>query len=330
MCDEPLHKWLRFSGPWVLLAIVCWLGAIGCATMPYRYGKFRSSENDSPSDVVFEYGRPQKTLDGIARMTGAWSRILSMNSHVNEHNLSEGTKAKLIAYLEENDLADVLVRVNQYDPKGEWRRLRENQRVGLGWRYTFGLLSMAQYALIPGRVFGGDQYNPFTNSLYLNSDVSAVVLHEAAFAKDVHSRSLPGSYAVFNEFPILSLWRHTRGVNDVLGYALTNDDWAVERETYRVVYPQMGVHAAALTGSFVPFWDGLLLTVAGAAAGHATGRIAIAQRTEERNQLREESGVEEESEPKPAFAENLGDDHSPSPIRFTSHQMELPVDDEQP
>ena len=255
MPGSPLKKWFRTSNRGVILAVVCWICSSGCATLPYRYTQFHTPDESVHAEVVYEYGEPHKVLDGIAWVTGIWSRILSLNSHVNNHNLTDETKAKLTAYLEQNDLCDVLVRVNQYDPKGEWRRLRENRRVGAGWRYTAGLISMAHYTIFPGRVFGGDVYNPFTNSLYLNSDVSAVVMHEAAYAKDIHSRSMPGSYAVFNELPVMSLWRHTRGVNDILGYARTNDDWIVERETYRVVYPQMGVHSMALTGFFVPFCE---------------------------------------------------------------------------
>ena len=262
--------------------MICWLGGNGCASLPYRYGNSRWGDGAPDAEVVYEYGKPQKTLDNIAWLTGIWSRILPLNSHVNNRNLTEETKEKLTAYLEENELTDVLIRVNQYDPKGEWRRLRENHHVAAGWRYSAGVISLIHYSVIPGRVFGGDQYNPFTNTLYLNSDVSAVVLHEAAYAKSIHAQWLPGSYAVVNGLPVMSLWRHTQGVNDILGYAQTNEDWTVERETYRVVYPQMGVRSMSLTGAFVPFWDGLLLRAGGAAAGHATGYVAVVQRTKER------------------------------------------------
>ena len=323
---------LRTSHPWIWLTVVCWLCGNGCATIPYKYSRFHSPEAAVQTEVVFDYGKPQKTLDSIAWFTGIWSRILSLNSHVNNHDLTDETRAKLTAYLEENDLTDVLVRVNQYDPKGEWRRLQENHRVAAGWRYSAGLVSMAHYTLIPGRVFGGDTYNPFTNTLYINSDVSAVVLHEAAYAKDVHSRTLPGTYAVFNELPVMSLWRHTNGVNDILGYARTNDDWTVERETYRVVYPQMGVHSMALTGTFVPFWEGILFTVAGAAAGHATGQVAISIRQKERDVQQEELALEEVPESEPLLETSPESSSSRSKIQFTDHKSEsdLPNEDALP
>lgn len=296
MPDTPSYLWSNSACHWSWLALVVCLWQVGCATTPYRFGRFHHERDDQPKQVQVEYGRPQKTLDNIAWAMGLWSRLLPLNSHVNIHDISEKTEDKLIAYLEDNDLADVLVRVNQYDPKGEWRRLRENDRIGPGWKYTAGLLSMAHYTLLPGRVFGGDQYNAFTNTLYINSDVPAVVLHEAAYAKDIHSRSMPGSYAVFNELPLLSMWRHTKGVNDVLGYAQLNDDWNIERETYRVVYPQMGVQSTAVGGPFLHFWDGILLSVGGAVVGHATGQVAISQRTRERKELGIDDTIEAGSE----------------------------------
>jgi hypothetical protein len=310
---------------WLIAAFVYTLGGSGCATVPYRYSKFSPNDELVRGEVVYEYGEPHRVLDGIAWATGIWSRVLSLNSHVNNHELTDETKAKLTAYLEENDLTDVLIRVNQYDPRGEWRRLRENRRVSPGWRYTAGLLSMAHYSLLPGRVLGGDQYNPFTNSLYLNSDVPAVVMHEAAYAKDVHSRSLPGSYAVLNELPVLSLWRHTLGVNEILGYARTNDDWIVERDTYRVVYPQMGIHMMALPGSFVPLWEGMVFAAGGAAAGHVTGRIALAQRTKERNQHQNELNLEETPESEPLISSRFTTIRSVSGIKGQAD-----LSDEQP
>jgi hypothetical protein len=323
--ERKRHQWYGTANLWIWLGVVGWLCGNGCAAVPYSYGRFQSTDNVETREIRFEYGRPQKVLDSIAWVTGLWSRILPMSSRVNSHYLAEETKTKLVAYLQDNELADVLVRVNQYDPKGEWRRLRENDRVGAGWRYSVGILSMVQYTLLPGRVFGGDQYNPFTNTLYLNSDVSAVALHEAAYAKDIHARMFPGSYAVFNEIPLLSMWRHTNGVNDVLGYALTTGDWNVERETYRVVYPQMGMHSMSFSGPFVRFWDGLLLSVAGAAAGHATGQIAIAHRTRERNRQSNESSAMESSE---QISEDMEDSNQPSsepPVQITKFEIERPI-----
>ena len=278
---------------------VCWLCGVGCAVTPYRYGHFHNSDTvtEKPAEIMIAYGRPHKMLDDVAWVVGLPTRLLPMHANVNNHKLSGETTDKLKAYLRENDLTDVYVRVNQYDPGGEWRRLRENTRIALGWRYTIGAAGVVVYAVLPGRVFGGDLYNPFTNSLYINSDVPAVVLMEAAYAKDINSRRRPGVYATINELPVLSLWRHTLAINDVLGYARAHDDWDVERETYRVVYPQMGVHAAlgghsaAALGTAMPLITIPMIAVGGAIAGHAVGQATIAKRVAARSV---ESNVDEE------------------------------------
>jgi len=76
---------------------------------------------------------------------------------------------QLTEYLEDNDLDSVLVRVNQYDPLGEWQRLVANKRLGAGWRYTVGTFELVKYTVLPGRLLGGDWYNPYTNTVNIYS-----------------------------------------------------------------------------------------------------------------------------------------------------------------
>lgn len=257
-----------------------------------------------------------------------WPRLLAMNSKLNLHELSDETKQKLIAYMDENELDDVLVRVNQYDPVGEWHRLRKNDRVNPAWRYTIGVCMLTQYTLMPGRILGGDQYNAYTNTLYINSDVPAVVLHEAAYAKDVHSRKLPGSYAFVNELPLIGMWRHTNGINDVLGYARINDDWAIEKETYSVVYPVIGIESTVLTEAVVPFWDGLLLSVAGAAIGHTAGQVTLYNRNKERDAFEaSEPGDEEDSESPIVQVNQRSSDADHRKVQLSNHEDETAPDE---
>ena len=270
--------------------IACSLCGSGCASAPYLYGRFQPAnvQEETPQQVVFEYGTPHKVLDKLAWVVALPTRILPMHPKINSHTLSPATTDKLKTYLEENDLSDVLVRVNQYDPAGEWRRLKENTRLAPGWRYTFGTASLVGYTVLPGRVFGGDLYNPFTNTLYVNSDVAAMLIVEAAYAKDLHTRTLPGTYAAINEFPVLTLWRYTLGVNDTLGYSVVEDDWELERETYRTVYPLMGIHAAlgghsaASMAIAMPNLTVPLTMIGGAVVGHTVGQTTIAHRERQR------------------------------------------------
>ena len=199
---------------------------------------------------------------------------MPLNSKINDHQITPETEEKLTTYLERNDLADVTVFVNHYGPKDQWRRLRDNKLIGAGWRYTMGSVSVIGYTLLPGRIFGGDRYNPFTNSLYLNSDVPAVALREAAYAKDVRSHKLPGTYAVTQELPLVGLWSDSRAIRDVIGYARVQEDWEVEQQAFKVLFPQMGVESTSVGGAFVSsvWWGGPALGAGGAAVGHVVGR----------------------------------------------------------
>lgn len=257
---------------------------VGCAIAPNRPGQLQALA-PAASDVTIVYGKPNRIADGIGTAIGLPARLLTLHPSVNNHEFSDATRTQLVSYLQKNNIADVYVRVNQYDPAGEWRRLRENSRIAPGWKYTVGLLPLTMYTLVPGRIFGGDLYNPFTNSLYINSDIPAVALHEAAYAKDVRDRQLPGTYAAMNEVPFLALWRHVHGVNEVVAYAQSEQDWDIERETYRVVYPMIGMHLASggmhtvlgnepLEGMFLT----PLLPLGGALAGHAAGELAVLRR----------------------------------------------------
>jgi hypothetical protein len=259
----------------------------GCAApVPYHYGHSlpvgKQGSTVATAGPLVEYGQPNKTLDRLAYIVGLPRRVVGLNKKINNHRVSPQTLDALRTYLDENDLADVTVFVNYYNPKDQWRRLKENQRIGAGWRYSIGSLSVLSYTLLPARVFGGDRYNPYTNSLEVNSDVPAIALYEAAFAKDIHARKSPGTYAALTDLPGVVLFRRSHEVGDVIGYARVQSDWETERQAYHVLYPQVGAETASLAGSMLPVWWAMpALGLGGAAAGHVTGRIMAARRSAE-------------------------------------------------
>jgi len=264
------------------IAVGAALLACGCATTPYQYGRFHPNEPDGVAlqPVEIEYGKPHKTLDRIGWVVGIPARILTFNRKTDNHHISPETIEQLRTYLEKNDITDVYVAVNDYDPKGQWKRLRENDRMAPFWKYSMGTLAWVGYTVLPNRIFGGDRYNPYTNSLNLSSDVPALVLAEAAYAKDIHSRRHPGAYAAFvNDLPVLTVWRHALAASDVLGYSRAENDWKTEEQGYHVLYTQLGASSVGTAAPFVPVF-GPLLGLGGAVAGQATGRtVAYVQKS---------------------------------------------------
>ncbi len=272
------------SRNWCVLILVYCIGLQGCATSPYRYGHARSAKpiESSAEDVEFEYGRPRPGMDRMRRVVEFPERLLRGKSHHVSHDLSPEHREQLASYLSQNDLTDVRVLVNQYDPRGEWRRLKSNQRISPVWRYTAGTLSVASYTLLPGRVFGYQHYNPYTNTLSVNSDRIASAVHEAACAKDVHGRSLPGTYATVTSIPGVNLWKTSRAVNDVLSYAQAEDDWELECGTYREYFSQVATGIVMPAQFFVTPLVNVVVSLGGGAVGQVVGHIVEKRRLAER------------------------------------------------
>jgi hypothetical protein len=232
------------------------------------------------AQAQFERGRPNRFLDVTGRILGVPRQVLLWNRRVNNHCISPTTEQIVAEYLAINDLPEVLVRVNEYAPLSEWKRLRNNRRVGAGWRYTIGAFDLLMYTLRPGRLFGGDWYNPFTDTINLYSDVPAIALHEAAYAKNIHHRRRPGTYAVVQHLPIVGMWYRTNATREALAYleARNGAAGAQSQEADKVLYPLYGEALGGQVGQFVPIpFAGTALNLAGIGIGHAVGRYRAHQ-----------------------------------------------------
>ena len=107
---------------------------------------------------------------------------------VENHRIDQQTENEIAAYLNDNELTSVKVRLNQYRPADDWKRLVANKSVGAGWRYTIGGLSVLGETIFPGRMFGSDHFNPYTNTIHLYSNIPAIAIHEAGHSKDFARR----------------------------------------------------------------------------------------------------------------------------------------------
>lgn len=246
----------------------------GCAAAPpYRYGGVAEPVPKLVEDgEMLERGRPNRFVDGVGWVFGIPSKLILWDRRVENHHVTLETEEAALRYIAENGMADVKVRSNQYAPIDEFWRLVDNRRVGVGWRATFGAVSWLGYTLLPGRIFGGDAYNPYTHSIYLYSDVPAVALHEAGHAKDFARRRWPGTYAALGILPLTSLYVEAQATRDVLGYLSLQQRNEELAEAYRILYPAYGTYVGQEIGGWIYPQGGVLLSVAGAIPGHLWGR----------------------------------------------------------
>lgn len=214
-------------------------------------------------------GNPNVVLDGLGWAVGIPRRIVLWDRRVDNHRVQPETMAEVATYAKANDLDGLCVRVNQYAPIDEWKRLTKNDQISPGWRYTVGALSLVGYALLPGRIIGVDNYNPYTNSVYVYSDVPALAMEAAAYAKDVKNRKLPGTYAAVNHLPIVSVWHETINTQDTLDYLQTHGTYEEQREGLAILYPNYGASVGGAVGSL--FGVTGIFEIGGAVVGHVSG-----------------------------------------------------------
>lgn len=272
------------------ILVVCAIALSGCASTPYSFGsasRYHSSpELAARTEVQMERGRPHKAIDTFGWVWGIPSKILLWDRRVENHRIDAHTETQLATYLTENELSTVKVRLNQYHPRDDWHRLVANKSVGAGWRYTVGAVSVAVEAILPGRLFGGDHYNPFTDTIHLYSGSPEIALHEAAHAKDFARRKWKGTYAAARILPIVPLIQEAIATSDALGYLEATQTVSAQQEAYEILYPAYGTYVGAEIKALGPF--GVII---GAIGGHAVGQWQSWQleerREEEERQYRE-------------------------------------------
>ena len=233
--------------------------------------------NNIPTDLIadnepqLERGQRRPIIDGFGWVWGIPSKLILWNRRIENHRISEETEMQMVEYLQTNGLTDVKVRLNQYRPWDDWRRLTRNKSVAAPWRYTFGAIATLGETIIPGRLFGGDHYNPYTATIHLYSDVPAIAFHEAGHAKDFSNKRHPGNYAALYVLPIVPLWHERIATNDAMSYVLYKNDAQLRREAYNVLYPAYGTYGGNAIGYVLPRYSSPLY-LGGILAGHAMGR----------------------------------------------------------
>lgn len=266
------------AGRWAVLAAALMLS--GCATLPYRAGppplESERTLRLRPGEEQVVRGRPHKLLDASDWIwPGSWlGKLVLWNHRVDSHEISTNTEEVLRAYLAMNELDSVKVRLNQYSPGDEWRRLFRNRAVGAGWRYTFGIWSVIGYTIMPGRFFGGDHYNSYTDSINLYSDIPAVVVHEGGHAKNWGQFKYKGTHAFIYALPGAPLYYEAVATRDALSFLRETQPLELQKQGYNVLYPAYGTYVG---GTFSYFYDPYgLTTIAFAIPGHIVGRIRSA------------------------------------------------------
>ena len=250
----------------------------GCASVPYRQGVAFDDPHlvaATVEDIEIVRGRPNRFLDASDWIWpgSLFGKLILWDRRVDNHLIGEKAERVMLSYLTVNELPHVKVRLNQYAPGDELLRTVRNQSVGAGWRYTLGMVSWLQYTAFPGRFFGGDHYNPYSNSINLYSDIPAIAVHEGGHAKDFAGRKWKGTYAFAYQIPFVNLYHEARASNDALGYLREHENYVLQREGYRIMHPAYGTYIGSNISQWVSADLGYLVYGAAVIGGHISGRV---------------------------------------------------------
>ncbi len=262
----------------LLVGLVSTWMLVGCTTLPYQpttgedYPGHYPQAEESPE---IARGGPSKVLDAS---DWYWpysllSKLLLVEKQVDSHQISEDTVSALVQFCEEHDLGDVKIRVNAYSVGDEWRRTFRNRNIGAFWRYPFGFITWLRYTILPGRFFGGDNYNPYSNTINLYSDVKPIAWHEAGHALDFAQRQYKGTYAFLYYIPFVNLYHEAVATDKALAYVKQYESVPDQRETHRLLAAAYGTYVGSnatqvVASPTLPWYLGSV------AVGHAVGNIA--------------------------------------------------------
>ncbi len=259
-----------------LSALTC-----SCATVPYHptsavdYPGFYPCARNEPEVVV---GTPHGLLDAS---DWYWpgsllSKLLLWNGKVDSHEISDETIETLIQFCREHELGDTRIRINAYSVGEEWRRTFSNTNIHPVWRYPFGFLAWLQYTILPGRFFGGDNYNPYSNTINLYSDLKPIALHEAGHAQDFARQRHKGVYAFLYLVPFANLYHEAAASSTALSYIETYQPVDQQKEACHLLYPAYATYVGGNVGQYVftaAYWPVYLGSVG---VGHIVGRTSAA------------------------------------------------------
>ncbi|MEI7854104.1 MAG: hypothetical protein WCJ06_10375 [Planctomycetota bacterium] len=265
-----------------LILILIMMALAGCSSMRTR--EITRNEVNSPTPKLLsaellngEEIPVKKTMVQRVRDSFPWNKAIEP--------LSPSTLKIMNDYFEDNHLASLDIEFQTETPKEDWNRLQANAAINPLLKYSLGSANWLSYLIIKPSVWGKSYFDPYTNTLHINSNNPIEILAELSHAKIIQKQNYPGLYALGSKLPFIAIWAQKQKTNEMLAYAKSKQDWELEKATYRKMYPSM-LNGSSIVGMFFgPFYLRPAISVGGVLAGHTVAEWEIAQRESEITQV---------------------------------------------
>lgn len=216
------------------------------------YFKTRTDHTNNRTGHDISSGVPVEFVDIMGNILSIQSKLLLLNFSIDNHRISNDNKQIAIDFIEHHKLYDTKIRFNEYAPSDELKRLFNVTRINFIFKYIFGLFHTLSYVINPGRLFGGDYYNPITNTVNIYSNNPAIILHELGHALDFNQRIYPGLYMLLRYIPIVSLYQEFRASQFAIEYFRDNHYYEEEIKAYKILYPAYSTYIFGAVVEYVP------------------------------------------------------------------------------
>lgn len=216
---------------------------------PFAYAKIETSKTQKTiHDVHVSVGSSNIIVDGIRNLISIPSKVLLWNSSFNSGNVSTETIDKVKEYLHEQDLHDVHVSVNEYNPGPIWKRTFSNPKTSKLAK-IWGIPKCLMETFLPSKLLGhGDHYDPLSNTIHIFSNDPAIALHECGHAKDFNSRENPILYRLSSKLPyvgsIITLYHEYKATSNATAYIREKKWDTILAHSFKVLIPAYATYCA--------------------------------------------------------------------------------------
>ena len=266
-----------------LILLLITMALVGCSSMRTNATARTEAKTPAPrllsSDILNAEEIPvKKTMVQRIRGSFPWNKALEP--------LSPTTIKIMNDYLEDNELEALNIEFQIETPKNDWDRLEANAAINPLLKYSLGSLDWLSNAITKPSFWGRNYYDPYTNTMHINSNNPIEIMAEMSYAKIIQRQSYPGLYALGSKLPFISIFAQKQKTNEMIAYAKLKQDWELEKATIRKMYPGMlngsSKDIGCVAGIFFgPFYLRPAISVGGVLVGYTIAEWEISQRENE-------------------------------------------------
>ncbi len=231
-----------------------------------------------PTTLTISRGAPIPLVDTTGNFLSLTNKLLFLNADLDSHYIDEELERSVLAFADHHDIEGGHVRLNEYAPLDELGRVLTNGRVNILLRLTFGLLGWIGYVLMVNRLFGGDHYNPFADTVNLFSNHRGIALHEMGHLLDFRRRQFPGLYSLLRLVPGVALYQEYLASLYAVEYLDHVGDHEEELRAYRILFPAYSTYVLGFLAYLLPNQVIRSIALPFVVLGHVLGHVYAQKR----------------------------------------------------